>query len=74
MRTLHDLRKTCVWQEAYKEGFKEGFIIGFREGRRSARKQLVKKLLAGRLSAKKIADLMGITPEEVRKLGKGLSP
>jgi predicted transposase/invertase (TIGR01784 family) len=58
MFELEDLRKTRVWQEAREEGRKEG------------REEFIQKLLAKGMSIKKIAVLLDVTVQEVRRLSK----
>jgi predicted transposase/invertase (TIGR01784 family) len=82
MFQLEDLRKTRFWQEAHEEGVDEGLGKGLerglekglkkgrQEGQLAARKDIVKKCKARGMSAKAIAELMGVSIREVRRLEK----
>ena len=58
MFKLHDIRKTRVWQEAYEEGSN------------NRNRQLVERLQADGKTQKEIAELLGISLAEVRRLVK----
>ncbi len=68
MFKLHDLRKTRVWQEAHEEGVEQGVEQGVEEGRRLEKQQLVERLQASGHTLKEIAQLLGISVTEVRRL------
>ena len=74
MFDLVELRKTRVWQEArekgVEEGHKEGIEEGVERGQMLAKQQLVLKWLAKGMTAKEIAELLEISPQEVRRLAK----
>jgi predicted transposase/invertase (TIGR01784 family) len=63
-----------VWQEAHEEGVAEGSAKGRtqgrEEGRETERRQIVRKMAANGFTAKKIAEIMDIAVEEVRRLTK----
>ncbi len=79
MFKLHDLRKTRVWQEVHEEGVEEGIEKGIEKGvekgiekgRTLERKQLIKRLQANGQTLKEIAQLLGITLAEARRLANG---
>jgi predicted transposase/invertase (TIGR01784 family) len=58
MFDLEDLRKTRVWQEAREEG------------REEEREEFVQKLVAKGMPTKKIAELLDISVQEVRRLSR----
>ncbi len=64
MFKLHDIRKTRVWQEAREEGIDEGI----EKGRALEKKQLVERLHANGQTLKEIAQLLGLSVTEVRRL------
>ena len=66
MFDLEDLRKTRVWQEAHEEGHEEGV----EEGQLLAKQEMVHKLMAKGKTAKEIAELLEMSPQEVRRLAK----
>ncbi len=84
MFKLQDIRKTRVWQEAHEEGIKKGIAIviekginkrieqtiekGIEIGIALEKKQIVARLQANGLTRKEIADLLGISLAEVRRL------
>jgi predicted transposase YdaD len=76
MFKLHDIRKTRVWQEALEEGREKGRKEGREEGREEGlevgrtleKQQLVQRLRANGQSMKEIAQVMGISLSEVRRL------
>ena len=74
MFDLEDLRKTRVWQEAHEEGREEGreegHEEGVEEGQLLAKQELVLKWLAKGMTAKEIAELLEMSPQEVRRLAK----
>jgi predicted transposase/invertase (TIGR01784 family) len=68
MFKLHDIRKTRVWQEALEEGREEGREKGREEGIALAKRELVRRLRANGQTMKEIAQLMGVSLSEVRRL------
>ena len=62
MFKLHDIRETRVWKEALEEGIEEG------KQRRD--EEHVERLKASGKTLKEIAQLLGITLAEVRRLAK----
>jgi predicted transposase/invertase (TIGR01784 family) len=82
MFKLHDIRKTRVWQEAHEEGMEKGIEKGIEEGiekgiekgieegRNLEKQQLAERLKANGKTLKEIAQLMGISLAEVRRLTK----
>jgi predicted transposase/invertase (TIGR01784 family) len=64
MFKLHDIRKTRVWQEALEEGREKGR----EEGIALAKRELVRRLRANGQTMKEIAQLMGVSLSEVRRL------
>jgi predicted transposase/invertase (TIGR01784 family) len=70
MFKLHDIRKTRVWQEAHEEGMEKGIEKGIEEGRMLEKQQLVGRLKANGNTLKEIAQLLGISLAEVRRLTK----
>jgi len=70
MFDLEDLRKTRVWKEAHKEGREEGHVEGVEEGRVQEKQELVLKWLAKGMTAKEIAELLELSPQEARRLAK----
>jgi predicted transposase/invertase (TIGR01784 family) len=60
MFKLHDLRKTRVWQEAREEGREEG--------RRLRDREHVERLRANGQTLKEIAQVLGVSMAEVRRL------
>jgi predicted transposase/invertase (TIGR01784 family) len=67
---LAELRDTRVWQEAHEEGREEGLEKGREEGQLLARRDMVRKCKAKGMSAKAIAELMGVSIREVNRLAK----
>jgi predicted transposase/invertase (TIGR01784 family) len=63
---LEDLRKTRVWREAEKAGREQGR----EQGRKQRDEELVQKWLAKGMSIKEIAELLGTSVPEVRRLSK----
>jgi predicted transposase/invertase (TIGR01784 family) len=70
MFKLHDIRKTRVWQEAREEGMEEGVEKGIEKGKVLERQQLVQRLQASGQTLKEIAQLLGISLAEARRLAK----
>ncbi len=72
MPKVPDLRKTQVWQQAYEEGIKNGTEvgteIGIEVGRLIERQQLIERLQANGKTLKEIAQLLGVSLAEVRRL------
>jgi predicted transposase/invertase (TIGR01784 family) len=72
MFKLDDLRKTRVWQEAHEEGIEKGIEKGRQEGiekgRAIEKRRLVERLQARGQTLKEIAQLLGISVSEVRRL------
>jgi predicted transposase/invertase (TIGR01784 family) len=66
MFKLQDIRKTRVWQEAREEGLEEGID----QGRALEKRELVKRLRANGQSHKEIAELLGMSMDEVRRLAR----
>lgn len=83
MFQLHDLRKSKVWQEAYREGiakafaqgfalgFAEGFAIGFEsgfeKGKGLAQRELIRRLVAKGKSLKELAELLDVPLAQIRR-------
>ena len=65
-----DIRKTRVWQEAHEEGVEEGIEKGIEKGKVLERKQLVQRLPVNGHSLKEIAQLLGLSLSEVRRLAR----
>ena len=74
MFQLHDLRESKVWQEAHQTGLTEGIEKGIKtgraEGKTMAQAEMVRKCLANGMSAKEIAQLLGLPLAQVRRLIK----
>src|SRR6185369_1770049 len=74
MFKLADIRKTRVWQEALVEGEArgeaKGKAEGKAEGKTETRREIVARLLTKEMTHAQIADLVGITVQEVRRLAK----
>jgi predicted transposase/invertase (TIGR01784 family) len=78
MFKLHDLRKTRVWQQAREQGLEEGIEQGIEEGiekgiekgRLIEKQQLVERLVSTGKAPKEIAEILGISVAEVRRLAK----
>jgi predicted transposase/invertase (TIGR01784 family) len=80
MFKLHDIRKTRVWQEAYEEGVEKGIEKGIEEGiekgieegiekgRSLEKQQTVERLQANGQTPREIAQLLGISLAEIRRL------
>ena len=62
MFDLVELRKTRAWQEIHEEGVAEGRV--------QEKQELVLKWLAKGMTAKEIAELLEMSPQEVRRLAK----
>jgi len=62
MFQLHDLRETRVWQEGHEEGYAEGMAL--------AQRKFVQKCLEQGMAQKRIAELLGLSLREVRRLVK----
>ena len=78
MFQLHDLRESKVWQEAHQTGLTEGIEKGIEKGIKTGRAEgktmaqagIVRKCLANGMSAKEIAQLLGLPLAQVRRLIK----
>ena len=74
MTTERDLRNQMAWarkeaiEEGLAEGREKGIIEGRAEGITQARQEMAEKLLAKGMSIDDIADVTGISPEEIRKI------
>lgn len=72
---LADIRKTAVWKEAHEEGMEQGIGKGIEKGietgKMQVKRELVRTWLAGGKSVKEIAELLGLSAAEVRRLAKG---
>ena len=59
-------------EKAYKKGYEEGYKIGYEEGivkgEKKASKEFALKLLAHNFPIDEIADLTGLSIEEIKKL------
>ena len=55
-------------EKAYKKGYEEGYKIGYEEGKRKASKKFALKLLAHNFPLDEIADLTGLSIDEIKKL------
>jgi predicted transposase/invertase (TIGR01784 family) len=73
MFQLHDLRETRVWQEAVEEGIEKGVEKGVEKGKALAQAELVRRWLAKGMATKEIAELLEISPQQVRRLAKEAS-
>ncbi len=62
MFDLVGLRETRAWQEIHEEGVEEGQLL--------AKQQLVLKWLAKGMTTKEIAELLDVSPKEVRRFAK----
>lgn len=70
MFQLHDLKESRVWQEAHEEGKKEGKEEGTEAGRMIEKREVVRRMLAKGRSLKEIAEVLGISQAEVRRLSQ----
>jgi predicted transposase/invertase (TIGR01784 family) len=74
MLQLHDIRESRAWQEARAEGLQAGLQEGLEKGLEKGRKEglavAIAKMAAQRMSAKKIATILQMDIETVRRVLK----
>lgn len=68
MDTNRELGKEQGRKEGKKEGRKEGRKIGIEEGKRDKEIEIVKKLNSLNTPIEKIAEIVGLSTEEVKKI------
>ena len=59
--------------DSYKEGYREGFLEGFREGWEKEEKKIIRLLLPKGFTIEKLAELLDITEDKVKKYGANMN-